>query len=116
MKLNELPQHIDIDIDAALARFAGSEALYCKFLKKLTEDTTFSSLESAVAAKDLKETEKSAHTLKGVSANLGLTALTQSCDALVQAARAEDVSQVSSLFPSCESLYRSVVDTLSQLE
>ena len=116
MNLNQLAQILEIDLPSAVARFAGNEALYVKFLKKFADDPTFSMLEKSVAEKNIEETEKNAHTLKGVAANLGLSALTRHCSLLVQAVRSGENDSAPSLFSACKQVYETTLQAIRQLD
>lgn len=116
MNLNQLAHALQIDLSSALSRFAGNKALYVKFLKKFIDDPTFSKLAAAISENNLAETERSAHTLKGVAANLGLAPLSQHCGALVQAVRDEQPSSIPSLFALCQQEYETIKQALQQLE
>lgn len=74
MKLNDLKNkiEIDIDIEGSLARFGNMESFYIKFLKKFVDDKSFETLSSGIENKNLKDIKDGAHTLKGVAGNLGL--------------------------------------------
>lgn len=60
------------DVDTVLKRFMGNEALYMKFLMKFLDDKSYQSLLENIENRDFEEAFKSAHTLKGVTANLGI--------------------------------------------
>lgn len=60
------------DVDMTLKRFMGNEAIYMKFIMKFLDDKSFEGVKSNLEKKDYEEVFKSAHTLKGVTANLGL--------------------------------------------
>ena len=64
-----------IDVDGALERFMGSEALLERFLGKFLQDTNYAALEQAVARGDWEEALRASHTLKGVCGNLSMTGL-----------------------------------------
>ncbi len=63
------------DYDQTMKRFMGNETLYCTILPKLFQDGNLQKLGKALKADNLKSAFEAAHTLKGVSANLGLTPL-----------------------------------------
>ena len=60
------------DVDATLKRFMGNEALYMKFIMKFLDDKNFEGIKSNLEKNDFEGAYVSAHTLKGVTANLGL--------------------------------------------
>ena len=87
MKLEDLKGKIEIDVEGSLARFAGMESMYIKFLKKLPEDENYQKLKEAVDGQNNEEIEVSAHTLKGISGNLGLTGIYDKSSRIVSAVR-----------------------------
>lgn len=62
-----------VDVDAALARMMGSEALLGRLLGKFTADQSCARFEEAAAADDSEAGLDAAHALKGVSGNLSMT-------------------------------------------
>ena len=62
------------DVDGALGRFIDDEELYVQCLKLFATDENFTLLEQSLS-RHSPEAFIYAHTLKGVSANMGLTPL-----------------------------------------
>lgn len=60
------------DVEGTLSRFAGNEAIYLKFILKFKADPNFNALKESLNQNNVEEAFKAAHTLKGVSINLGL--------------------------------------------
>lgn len=60
------------DVATTLKRFMGNEAIYMKFLMKFPEDKNYDAIMENIRKNDYDAVFNSAHTLKGVSANLGL--------------------------------------------
>lgn len=87
--LNRLSAY-GVDIPSVLDRFVGDEELYDKCLFMFFEDKAFSELSAALNAKNYQLAFESAHTLKGVSANLGLTPLYDAICKVVEALRIGD--------------------------
>jgi HPt (histidine-containing phosphotransfer) domain-containing protein len=56
-------------------RVMNNVKLYVKLLNKFKADTTLDDLEASLAAGDLEKAQASAHTIKGVAANLSLSEL-----------------------------------------
>lgn len=64
-----------------------SAKLVEKFAVKFLDDPSFSELEGALGREDHAEAFRAAHTLKGVSANLGFARLRESATLLTEALR-----------------------------
>ncbi len=119
MTLSEAGKELGINLDVALERFAGNEGLYIKFLNKMRSDPTFAMLENAVADRDLSAVERAAHTLKGVSANLGLDELSVKCADIVQAVRTEGndaFGHMDALMETCRQTYSKMISILEELD
>ncbi len=72
------------DLPGALRRVAGNRALYCQLLQSLvhTQADAAQRLEAALQSGNLQEAELIVHALRGVSANLGATALAEAATRL----------------------------------
>jgi HPt (histidine-containing phosphotransfer) domain-containing protein len=66
---------IYVDFDGGVKRVMGNTGLYVKLLGKFKADTNFADLAAGLSAGDLEKARISAHTLKGLAANLSLTGL-----------------------------------------
>lgn len=97
-----------IDVDSALERLMGSEALLEKFLNKFVQDGNYSALEAAVAAGDWEEALRASHTLKGMCGNLSMTVLYDLFTRQVNAIRAEDRAGAAALMEEISLAYRAV--------
>jgi len=82
------------DVEGTLHRFMGNGALFLKFLVKFKDDQNFALLRNSIEQKDYEEAFKAAHTLKGVSANLGLTPIYASASNLTELLRGKAPSEV----------------------
>lgn len=70
-----------VDWDEILDRFMGNETLIAKFMFKFLNDQSMTDLTRYLDEGNISEAFKSVHTLKGVSANLGLKGfLTPVCE------------------------------------
>lgn len=116
MKLEQAADSLKMDLKTTLSRFGGQEQLLMRFLTRLPGDPTFRQLEDAMAAKDWKMVEMSAHTLKGVAANLGLEELRFACDAVVVAVRQGRTEQLPQLMPAVREAFESACRIIWQLE
>lgn len=82
------------DVDGAIRRFMGNEALYSKFLGKFKDDTSYVNLIASLDQQDFEEAFKCAHTLKGVCANLGLDPISQIASNMTELLRGKEASEV----------------------
>lgn len=82
------------DVEGTLHRFMGNEALFLKFLLKFKDDTNYAGLTESLDRENYEEAFKYAHTLKGVSANLGLDPICRPVSALTELLRGKTASEV----------------------
>lgn len=82
------------DVEGTLHRFMGNEALFLKFLLKFKDDTNYAGLTESLEQENYEEAFKYAHTLKGVSANLGLNPICEPVSALTELLRGKTASEV----------------------
>src|SRR5574344_2484752 len=116
MTFNEAINTIGVNTEETLRRFSGNQALMEKFIRKFPQDTTLESLEAAIASKDYKSIEETAHTLKGLSGNLGFTELYELSTALVTAVRTSDYAKADGLSPQVTSKAHTLRDIISQIQ
>jgi HPt (histidine-containing phosphotransfer) domain-containing protein len=76
------------DTKSALNRFMGQQDFYGKFLVKFLDDDNYSKIAPAFNANDSDASLMAVHTLKGVSGNLGFTALYEATSNTVSLIRA----------------------------
>ena len=88
MTIQECYRKMDGDF-AQVEKRLSSASLVKKFIAKFPDDESFSQLELAVQAGQCERAFRAAHTLKGVSANLGLTRLFSSVSQLTELLRAQ---------------------------
>ena len=80
------------DIDNAMVRFLNNEDFYAKMYKKFVADPAFEELGEALDKKDADLAFRHAHTLKGLTANMGLTPLLDLTVQIVEPLRAGNCS------------------------
>lgn len=80
-----------IDIESALERMMGSEALLERMMGKFLDDPQYPALRAALEAGDMERAVSAAHTLKGVCGNLSMTELYGLFTRQVDALRAGDL-------------------------
>lgn len=84
------------DAEGVERRFAGDDALFALCLEEFREDENFNDIAKAVAEGDTRRAFECAHSLKGVSANLGLTPFYDKVSVLTESLRrgaCDNVSQ-----------------------
>jgi HPt (histidine-containing phosphotransfer) domain-containing protein len=70
-------EKVYVDFEEGVKRVMNNTKLYAKLLGKFKADTNLADLFAHLEAGDLEKAQVSAHTLKGLAANLSLTELFQ---------------------------------------
>ena len=99
------------DLETVRGRLLTDERIE-KFAKIFLQDTSMQTLESALEAGDLPEAYRGAHTLKGVSRDLGFTPLSDALR-LDDAGVPANMEAVSELMPAVRDAYATVVDAIA---
>ena len=89
ISMREAYEKIGANYDDACARLMGGEML-ARFALKFLDDESMDKLEAAMAAGDAKGAFMAAHTLKGVSQNLGFDNLYEPAVVVTEALRGAD--------------------------
>ena len=114
MTLVEFYAVVGGDLNEVLRRLP-SEAFIKKFLNRFPNDTSFSELKAAIEAEDVKAAFSAAHTLKGVSRNLGLGKLGDSASALTEETRGGSFGNAEALFETVQADYKDAMRALEEL-
>ena len=113
---SEILQAYGMDIASTVARFGGNEALMMRFLKTFPNDPTMQSLRDAVAAGNREAIGVAAHSLKGLTGNLGLTSLFEESSLLMNALRQDaDAETTQKLYESVCEKYDVAIEMLVRL-
>jgi HPt (histidine-containing phosphotransfer) domain-containing protein len=99
-----------------LARIGGDEGFLAELMElyRAEFEDKRALLREAVGRKDAETVFRTAHSLKGASANLSLPGLTQACLALESAGRENDLRRAPELLDRIESEYRRLGDYLNR--
>lgn len=89
MTLTECYEKMGGDYAEVMSRLRTDERIQ-RFLLKVADDKSFDLLCESMAAKNMPEAFRAAHTLKGVCGNLSLTRLGRSSSALTEALRGRE--------------------------
>ena len=104
-----------VNLDVTLERFMGSEDLLFKFLKKFLNDDNYKKLVKSIEEKEFEQAFSYAHTLKGVSANLGLDNLNFSTQKMVEKFRAKDYTDYDGMLKDITEHYNTAIEVIKQL-
>lgn len=101
------------DVDGCLKRFLNNAGLYEKCLKKFLDDDSFQILVEAYEAGNCQEAFKAAHTLKGLTSNLGIDPLYHILQPMVEKLRVDDLNvteEIEKLKTAYQDAYQAVAD------
>ena len=99
------------DYQDAMSRLMKEERV-TKYLLKFPSDPSMQVLRDAVKEKNRKDSFSAAHTLKGLAANLGFTALQKAASDLTEQLRSQQEDPDMSLFAAVESAYDNVISAI----
>ena len=114
-KKMELLENAGIKCEEAIYRFSGNEEMFESFLKKFLTDPSYGKLEAAIKAGDYKEAFSAGHTLKGVTANLGINSVYEVLNPLVEALRHEDKVPYDEMFAKVTQAHEKICDVIRAL-
>lgn len=109
MELTEFYKAIGSDSDVVVRRMGLTEKHLKKYLKKFQENQEYAKLAKAVEDKDYYNIEWAAHTLKGITSNLGLDILYDDFQKIVDRVRAGACDDIPSLFETASADYQRVM-------
>lgn len=105
--IDRLSAH-NIDTASALQRFVGSTDLYGKYLCAFLQDENFREIAPALERDDFEAALNAAHTLKGVSGNLGMHRLFTACSETVVLLRVQQYEQAKQSYAALKTAYDDV--------
>lgn len=109
-------EEADFDVDGTLERFLGKEELYFKFLKKFKDDKNIQELLDNLHDEDVETAFRSAHTLKGVTANLGINLVLKKVVPIVEILRSKTMDGVEELLPELKEAYDKAIEVIDCLD
>lgn len=107
-----------IDTDAGIRHTGGCQALYLRFLKRFPEDPSYSQLASALKDGCFEDAYIHAHTLKGLCAQLGITALMSPAERLCAMLKSGDLQSLvmaKNVLDEMVPLYEAIVREIASL-
>lgn len=115
MTLQECYEKLNGDYDGTLGRLC-SEKLVEKFVMKFLADDSYALLEESMASGNYSEAFRAAHTLKGVSLNLGFTKLYEVSDVMTEALRDGEKPENETLLGKVKDEYQRTIDVIQELQ
>ena len=82
------------DVNTTVKRFMGKEELYMRFILKFQDDKNLQILQDNLAKKEYQEVFNNAHSIKGVSSNLGLNPIWEAAAAICDLLRGKQPEEV----------------------
>ena len=110
MTIKECYEAMGADYQNVLNRFP-NEAFIKKFVLKFLDDNSYANLKEALAAGNVEEAFRAAHTLKGVCLNLGFEA----SSAITEIFRAGELAGVEEAFEEVEKQYNITVNAIKDM-
>ena len=115
MTLRECYEQLQGDFEGTLGRLC-SEKLVEKFALKFLADDSYALLEESMAIGNYNEAFRAAHTLKGVSLNLGFTKLFEVSDVMTEALRAGEKPENETLLSKVKEEYQRTIELIQELQ
>ena len=101
-----------IDVESALNRMMGSEALMKRLFLKFLEDESYAALAAGVGQGDREAALKASHTLKGMCGNLSMDRLYGLFSAQVDLIRGGSWDAAAALMPQINAAYEEAVSAI----
>ncbi len=115
MTIRECYESIGADFEVVFARMMKKEALVEKFAKKFLNDKSYSELLNAFEVGDADAAFRAAHTLKGVTMNLGFSNMYQPVSALTEIFRGGTLENAEAQLQELKEEYRKTIAALQQV-
>ena len=114
MTIKECYDAMGADYQNTLNRFP-NEAFIKKFVLKFLDDNSYANLKEAIAAGNVEEAFRAAHTLKGVCLNLGFDNLYEVSFDITEKLRGRDTDGCEKLFAKVTEQYEKTTDAIRMM-
>jgi HPt (histidine-containing phosphotransfer) domain-containing protein len=116
MTIQEFYASIGVEM-ADITRRLGSERIAQKFVLRFPKDQSYNELKAAIEAGNTEAVFRAAHTLKGVSLNLGIEPLGKLVSKLTDQVRGEnpDLAAATATFTEVKPLYEEIIEKIGQI-
>jgi len=105
----------NFDVKGTLDRFMNKEDLYERFIYKFVDDKNYGELVATLEQKDYEKAYIAAHTLKGVSGNLGINDVFKSCEDILAKFKAKEYD-VDEYLIKIKTDYDKAIETINTLK
>jgi len=113
MTTKECYEKMGSNYEKVLGRL-GSEMIIKKFAIKFLDDSSFQNLKDALTGKNLDDSFRAAHTLKGVCVNLGFDKLYEASSKITEQLRAGKLEGCDEMFKDVEKEYEMTISVLKE--
>lgn len=113
MTTKECYEKMGSNYEKVLGRI-GSEMIIKKFAIKFLDDSSFQNLKDALAGKNLDDSFRAAHTLKGVCVNLGFDKLYEASSKITEQLRAGKLEGCDEMLKDVEKEYEMTISVLKE--
>lgn len=114
-------EQVDGDLDDVRKRLITDERIE-KFVRVFAADETYATLEKAFAEDQVESAFRAAHTMKGISRDLGFSSLSERASELTEALRADDdgiygsMEQAAGLYDRVRDAYAAIIEAVPLLD
>ena len=114
MELEEFYKQVGGNFEDVKRRLLNEEFIK-KFVLKFLDDNSYANLKEAIAAGNVEEAFRAAHTLKGVCLNLGFDNLYKASSAITEIFRAGELAGAEEAFEEVEKQYNITVNAIKAM-
>lgn len=106
---------LGVDIEKVLDTFCGDEDTYISCLRKFLKDENYDKMISSIETKDVKRAFEAAHSLKGVSGNLGFGNLYKEVSVITEVFRESSFAYNENNLMNIKAYYNEIIETIESL-
>ncbi len=115
MTISECYEQMGSDFNGVMSRL-GSETIIAKFAVKFLSDPSYDELKAALEEGRAEDAFRAAHTLKGVSLNLGFDKLYETSSALTEKLRGRKLEGTDALMKQVTDQYQATTAALREYQ
>ena len=104
-----------IDVVKTMERFMNNDDLFLKFLRRFLDDRNYLDMIASIIEKDYEKAFNYAHTLKGLSANLGMNCRQNPVSTIVSKLRMEQYDDIAKDMEDLNDNYENICEIIRSL-